>query len=305
MHCDRTFITNMHKINPPFIILTYELYDVNVDATPRNMYNHSIDVVLFFTPRRMIMKTCQIIFSPTGGTNKVANAITQSWPQPDIIDLSIPNTNYTDISFENDSLVLIAMPSFGGIAPQLALDRLSMLKGNNALCVIVAVYGNRAYEDTLVQMEDYAQRAGFRVIAGISAVAEHSILHQYAAGRPDLNDCKTLKEFGEEILKKTSSNDFSKPSIPGNRPYKKGGAGMIPKADSTCTACGKCAQKCPASAIAPENLKVSDKHKCISCMRCVTICPVHARKVNKLMSSIAAIAIKKACSTEKMNELFL
>ena len=250
------------------------------------------------------MKNYQIIFSPTGGTEKVANAITQNWSQVDTIDLSIPDTNYADISFESDSLVLIAMPSFGGVAPQLALDRLSRIKGNGALCVIAAVYGNRAYEDTFVQMEDYAQNAGFRVIAAISAVAEHSIIHEYAAGRPDLDDCKVLAKFCEQVLEKASSNDFSKPSIPGNRPYKKSGTGMIPKADSACTPCGQCALKCPASAISTDNLKISDKSKCISCMRCVSICPTHARKVSSLMTSIAAAAIKRACSVKKENELF-
>ena len=60
------------------------------------------------------MKYLQIIFSPTGGTEKVANAITQNWLQVGTIDLSVPDTNYTDISFESDSLVLISMPSLPG-----------------------------------------------------------------------------------------------------------------------------------------------------------------------------------------------
>ena len=124
------------------------------------------------------MKYYLIVFSPTGGTERVSKAITQNWSQVDTIDLSVPNTNYSGIPFDDNSLVLIAMPSFGGVAPQLALDRLAVIKGNGAKCAVVAVYGNRAYEDTLVQMEDYAQNAGFQVIAAISAVAEHSIIHE-------------------------------------------------------------------------------------------------------------------------------
>lgn len=251
------------------------------------------------------MKCYQIIFSPTGGTEKAAKAITQNWPQVETIDLSVPVVNYADISFEADALVLIAMPSFGGVAPQLALDRLAALRGNGAKCVIAAVYGNRAYEDTLVQMEDYAGNAGFEVIAAISAVAEHSIVHRYAAGRPKLEDSIELAKFGGQVLRKAVSGKLSKPRLPGNRPYKKAGAGMVPKADSACTFCGVCAQKCPAGAISPDSPKTSDRSKCISCMRCVSVCPVHARKASSLMTAIAGAALKKACSVEKANELFI
>ena len=80
---------------------------------------------------------------------------------------------------------------------------------------------------------------------------------------------------------------------------------LSPSADSHCTNCGLCAEKCPAQAISKYNGKVTDKSKCISCMRCVSICPVHARNVNKVMVSVAEFAIKKACSVQKSNELFL
>lgn len=84
------------------------------------------------------MKTYKIIFSPTGGTEKAANAIISNWADTEPIDLSNNNANY-NISLEEGSLALIAMPSFGGLAPQLALDRLSKIKANGCKCVIVAV----------------------------------------------------------------------------------------------------------------------------------------------------------------------
>lgn len=93
--------------------------------------------------------------------------------------------------------------------------------------------------------------------------------------------------------------------IPGNRPYKKaGGAGLVPKPDKSCVKCGLCAQTCPVQAIHSAKF-IADPKKCISCMRCIKRCPQKARKVNGLMVSAAALAIKKACSVRKENELFL
>lgn len=247
------------------------------------------------------MKTYKIIFSPTGGTERVADALTKNWQETEVIDLSSNSFNTT---LEANSLALIAMPSFGGVAPQLALDRLTKINANNAKCAIVAVYGNRAYDDTLIQMKDYAENAGFQVIAAVSAVAEHSIIHAYAAGRPDAKDCDQLCGYGQQILEK-AAKDAAAISVPGNKPYKKAGAAMIPKASSSCIACGLCAKSCPADAIDPANPRVTDKTKCIGCMRCVSICPAKARSVNAVMTKIAALAIKKACSEVKQNELFI
>ena len=251
------------------------------------------------------MNKYRIIFSPTGGTEKVANAITKFWNEVKDIDLSKTDLGFSSISLTKEDIAVIAMPSFGGVAPQLALDRLAKMTGNQCKCAIVAVYGNRAYENTLVQMEDYAVKAGFHVIAAVSAVAEHSILHQYAIGRPDENDGHQLTEFGNQILEKAESGNESTPSIPGNRPYKNSSAVLIPKANASCSGCGLCADKCPAGAIDRKNPGMTDKSKCISCMRCVAICPNHARKVSGFMTAVAGIAIKKACSVRKECELFI
>lgn len=249
------------------------------------------------------MKKYKIIFSPTGGTGKVANAITSNWTDTETIDLSDHNGNF-NISLEEGSLALIAMPSFGGLAPQLALERLSRINAHLSKCAIVTVYGNRAYDDTLIQMKDYSEKAGFQVIAAISAVAEHSIIPAYASGRPNANDCNQLADFGNRILEKATT-DTTGITVPGNRPYKKAGAAMVPKAASSCTNCGTCEKVCPSGAISTSNPHIVDKSKCIGCMRCVTVCPAKARKVNPVMTKIAAIAIKKACSVPKENTLFI
>ena len=218
--------------------------------------------------------------------------------------MSDTKTDFTKCVIDKEDQVLIAMPSFGGRAPAVAIERLKKIAGNGAKCTLVCVYGNRAYEDTLVEMEDAAKESGFQVVAAVAAVAavaEHFIMPQYSAGRPDASDKKQLEQFAEQIADKTEAVV----SIPGNRPYKKaGGAGLVPKVNKSCKKCGLCAESCPVQAIDPASFAANAK-KCISCMRCVKQCPEKARKVNGAMVSIAAMAIKKACSVRKENELYI
>lgn len=174
------------------------------------------------------MKCYQILFSPTGGTEKVAAAITQNWPGVQTIDLSSTSTDFASFFIESDSLVLVAMPSFGDVAPQLAIDRFAQINGNRAKCVLVAVYGNRAYGSTLVQMEDTANAAGFQVIAAISAIAEHSIIHEYAAGRPNAEDCKQLSAFGTKIFEKHYPAPWQFPPFPASVLTKNPAADLFP-----------------------------------------------------------------------------
>lgn len=255
------------------------------------------------------MNVSQIIFSPTGGTAKVADIITNAWGMPvHKIDLSHAETDHSALSLEKDGIALIAVPSYGGRVPSLAAQRLSNIHGNQAPCVIVCVYGNRAYEDTLIELQDIAEKSGFKVIAAIAAIAEHSIMHQYATGRPDAKDQSELNCFAQKILEKINGNltEVTTPQIPGNRPYKKTGvASLVPKASSRCTNCGLCAAQCPAQAIRKENPKSTDSKKCISCMRCVAQCPQSARKVNEAVVSALVFALKKACTERKENELYL
>ena len=129
------------------------------------------------------MRVTKIVFSPTGGTQKVADIVAAKLGS-DIqsIDLACAKDNYSENRFNADDVVVIAMPSFGGRAPETAVKRFLQIKGNGATAIVIAVYGNRAQEDTLVEMEDAAKQSGFKVVAGIATIAEHSILRQYASG---------------------------------------------------------------------------------------------------------------------------
>lgn len=253
------------------------------------------------------MKRYDIVFSPTGGTKQVCAGLTGALEgEATTVDLTDSRRDFRAVTLTQADVAVIAVPSYGGRVPAVAVERLTMVKGNNARAVLVCVYGNRAYEDTLVELEDAAKQAGFRVIAAVAAVAEHSILRQFAAGRPDAQDLRQLSAFARQIQAKLASGDGTEPAIPGNRPYKKaGGAGMVPKPGKACTQCGVCAAACPVQAIDRADPKKVDEKACISCMRCVSVCPHAARKVNPVLLFAAGQALKKVCSVRKDGELFL
>ena len=166
--------------------------------------------------------------------------------------------------------------------------------------------GGRAFEDTLIELEDVAKRAGFRVVAAVSAIAEHSVARQFAAGRPDVQDVAQLSEFAQRIRQKLLDGAASEPSIPGNRPYKQaGGHSMVPHATEDCVSCGACAALCPVRAIDKDDPRQVDGEACISCMRCVSVCPQNAREPNPAALSAVTKMLSKVCVVRKECELFI
>ena len=254
------------------------------------------------------MSVYQIVFSPTGGTKKVSGLFTDSFDATAIpIDLADRNLDFSTFSFRQEDICIIAVPSYGGRVPDIAAIRLGRMKGGNARAILIAVYGNRAYDDTFTELQDILQNAGFSCIAAIAAIAEHSIMHQFAAGRPDAQDEKELAEFAETIRSKIEAEQLSPHlNLPGNRPYREyHGVPIKPQAGKACIKCVLCAQKCPVGAISKEDPSKTDAKSCISCMRCIAVCPRQARNVSKALLAASSLKLKKACDGHKKNELFL
>lgn len=246
-------------------------------------------------------------FSPTGTTRKVALAIAQGSGCPVLeADLSLPRPR--DPGAE-DALLLAVAPVFGGRVPKAALERLSQFQSRGRKAVAVVVYGNRAYDDALLELKDALEENGCQVIAAAAFVAEHSVIREIAAGRPNANDLDRAAAFGSAVMEKLSKGDAGSVQVPGDPGYRKkqsgGGQPFHPTGGSGCTRCGECAKRCPLGAIPAEDpAKVIGK-KCINCMRCVAVCPRQARSLPAPMLAAAGAMLRKKAAVPRAPEVFL
>lgn len=243
-------------------------------------------------------------FSPTGGTKRtadiLASVIADQWNH---IDLLRP---ISEISLTADDICLIAVPSFGGRIPTTSAERLANIHANGARAILVCVYGNRAYEDTLSELQDVLIDCGFDCIAAVAAIAKHSITREFGAGRPDTDDSAELISFAEKIRERLENPTDDPLVVPGAhgtyKPFKN--TPFVPAETDGCVNCGTCADACPTEAIGDTSDKI-DPERCIKCMRCVAVCPTGARKLDEQIYAALRERLAAVCGTRKENELFL
>jgi NAD-dependent dihydropyrimidine dehydrogenase PreA subunit/flavodoxin len=241
-------------------------------------------------------KITAMYFSATGTTEKIATGIASKISvnidkkKPiDILNFTLPESRNNFLSFTEKDLVIVGVPVIAGRVPNVLLKYLNSLTGNGALAICVVVYGNRNYDDALVELKDILESRGFNVIAGGAFIGEHSFSKTLGKNRPDEQDMAVINDFAQQIYKKLTIQEELQPVIvAGNKPYRdyykpKDNNGnpvdfrrIVPKTNSDCIDCKLCASVCPMGSIDAEDVsKIIGI--CIKCCACIKRCPAQAK----------------------------
>lgn len=263
-----------------------------------------------------IDKISTVSFSPTGNSRQIVKAIASGMLGIPVahIDLTSPAAKHT-VQFGARDLVVIGVPVYAGRVAASAVTRLRKLSGNATPVVIVATYGNRAFEDAVIELQDITEDLGFLPIAAGAFVGEHSFSDPetpIAAGRPDPQDLAAAEAFGDRIGRKlaalTDAAAIVSPEVPGNRPYTKGMA-KLPFSPALltaqCTRCELCLAPCPTGAISLDGQITIEQSLCIFCCACIKNCPENALVIEATPLKEKRQWLHEQCSTRKEPELFL
>lgn len=214
-------------------------------------------------------------FSPTGGTKKAGIALACG------IAKTVNEINLAEKTIDTPSseVVVVAVPVFAGRIPTIVVEKLAQLNGKGKKAITAVVYGVRAYEDALIELNDAMQKSGFEVIASAALIAQHSMVPAVGAGRPDQADIVEIQQFAECVLNVIEEGKTNAVIVPGNHPYKEGmKVSATPISLSSCGCCGYCVSVCPTDAIKVlDDCVVTDIKKCILCLTCTAKCPTKSR----------------------------
>lgn len=261
----------------------------------------------------MKYKTSAIYFSPTKTTKQIvqtiASEIDENYKE---YNLTMPHNRelHSELTFDSNDLVVVGVPVYRGRIPSFMSDYFSNFKGDNTKAIFTVIYGNRDYDDALLELKELFEQRGFIGIAAGAFIGEHSYSTLVATDRPDAKDVTVALQFAANI--KAQLNDavvFAKQTltVKGNHPYKESTQSplMLPETDERCTDCAICANTCPMGAIDFTNYRDIDPVKCIQCSSCVKICPENAKAFNEpFFLEFREVLINKLAVGRKEPEMF-
>ena len=273
----------------------------------------------------VIKKVWAVFFSPTGGTKKYTVNLAQAAAESlgveiEEYDYTLPEAREKVLEFKEGELVVIGTPVYAGRVPNKLIGFVqNNFKGNGALGVPVAVYGNRSVDNGLIELRIEMENNGFHTIAGAALVSQHVMSDIMAVGSPDEADVEYIRGFGKKVAEKAVAlTEYPEPiAVKGIEPVpayytpldENGQPAKFLKAKPVtdaekCTECGICAAVCPVGSINKDNV-FEVPGVCIKCQACVRKCPEDAKHFTDpvMLSHIKMLETKYAARKE--NEVFI
>lgn len=272
-----------------------------------------------------INRVIAVYFSPTGATKKVTEEIARSAahelavPFP-VYDLTLPAGRKDTLRFDRHDLVVFGTPVYAGRVPNKFLPEIRRIfSGNDALAVPVVTFGNRSYDNALIELRNEMESKGFHTIAGGAFVAEHAFSKSLAEGRPDPEDMEMIRSFGKDIADKVAGLEElpdpvevkgTEPIPPYYQPLGTDGKPAVflkakPKITEECIKCWKCLHVCPMGSITNDDDVWKVEGICIKCQACIKACPAGVVYFDDpaFLSHVAMLELNYRRRVE--NEIFL
>lgn len=256
-------------------------------------------------------RVVNLYFSPTHSSRDIGEHLSQTisksleYPK-ESINYTRPEERKKAVTLNQNDILVFTFPVYNGRVPEPLIEPLKKLQGASCTAIPVAVYGNRAFDDSLLEATDILTSQGCQVVAAIGAIAQHTFDEKIGHGRPDPADKEKLTQFANRIADKIKQKDLSKPSVPGNPKYitPPEMPPLSPATSDKCNYCGICAKDCPVGIIDPE-----DEHKigngCIVCTACVKFCPQKAKSFPAEFLNAVHKMLEQVASKRRDPELFI
>ncbi len=208
-----------------------------------------------------------LIFSPTGQSKACGLALAKATKQ-EFVELDVTHFIQRGKPLAlADTTLIVAYPVYGGRVPRLFAEYIKeMVTCTNCNALAIASFGNRAFEDALVEMEDLLLEKGVPLIGAASIGCQHSYTDKVGSKRPDIEDFQLLDRLAVYLNGETKSVH-----PPGNRPYKRD----MPVADPPYMPVlkdkggkinSRCYAVCPTGSLAK-----GDPTICIHCCACIQV----------------------------------
>lgn len=158
-----------------------------------------------------IKKVWAVYFSGTGTTEKTVRRIAAGMAQAldaelAVCDFTTPAARQRELRFNAEELAVLGVPVYAGRVPNVLLPYLTkQLHGGGALAVPVVLFGNRNFDDGLIELRNILTEDGFMPVAGGAFVGEHAFSRTLGAGRPNGDDLAEMAAFARRAAEKVTA----------------------------------------------------------------------------------------------------